>query len=93
MTSTRGWECSRPAVLAEEWIKTHHCCMQTVIYACWALLPPEAQISGLERRQNPVMYSRKTVQIVSDEGEKEVKVKTPQALAVGVCQKRRYLSI
>jgi hypothetical protein len=63
--------------------------MQTGMYACGALLPPEAQISGLERHQNPVSCSRKTVQVVRDEGEKEVKVKIPQALAVGVCQKHK----
>ncbi|MDG7041288.1 MAG: hypothetical protein JRN66_08550, partial [Nitrososphaerota archaeon] len=51
-----------------------------------ALIPPEAQLSGLERRQNSAMGSSKTVQTVRDEGEKEAKVRTPQALAVGVCQ-------
>ncbi|MDG7037844.1 MAG: hypothetical protein JRN37_01585, partial [Nitrososphaerota archaeon] len=55
-----------------------------------ALIPPEAQLSGLERRQNSAMGSSKTAQTVRDEGEKEAKVRTPQALAVGVCQ--YYLS-
>ncbi|MCL4340203.1 MAG: hypothetical protein M1388_03610 [Thaumarchaeota archaeon] len=60
--------------------------MQTGMHARRALIPPEAQLSGLERRQNSAMGSSKTVQTVRDEGEKEAKVRTPQALAVGVCQ-------
>ncbi|MCL4340068.1 MAG: hypothetical protein M1388_02925 [Thaumarchaeota archaeon] len=60
--------------------------MQTGMYARRALIPPEAQLSGLERRQNSAMGSSKTAQTVRDEGEKEAKVRTPQALAVGVCQ-------
>jgi hypothetical protein len=58
------------------------------MYARRALIPPEAQLSGLERRQNSAMGSSKTVQTVRDEGEKEAKVRTPQALAVGVCQQQ-----
>ena len=79
-------ECPRSAVWVEEWIKTYPDCMQTGMYARRALIPPEAQLSGLERRQNSAMGSSKTAQTVRDEGEKEAKVRTPQALAVGVCQ-------
>ena len=44
-------------------------CMQTGMHANGALIPTEAQLSGLERRQNPVMGSRKTVRTVRDEDE------------------------
>ena len=51
-TSAWGWECLRSAFLAEEWIKTYLDCMQTGMCASGALIPTEAQLSGLERRQN-----------------------------------------
>jgi hypothetical protein len=51
------------------------------MYASGALIPTEAQLSGLERRQNSVMGSRKTVQTVRDEDESEAKVRTSEALA------------
>ena len=55
--------------------------MQTGMYASGALIPTEEQLSGLERRQNSVMGSRKTVQTVRDEDESEAKVRTSEALA------------
>ena len=61
-------------------------CMQTGMHACGSVIPTEAQLSGLERRQNSVIGSRKTVMTVRDEGENGAKVRTPHALAVGVCQ-------
>ena len=60
--------------------------MQTGMHACGSVIPTEAQLSGLERRQNSVIGSRKTVMTVRDEGENGAKVRTPHALAVGVCQ-------
>ena len=44
-------------------------CMQTGMHANGALIPTEAQLSGLERRQNSVMSSSKTVRTVRDEDE------------------------
>ena len=61
-------------------------CMQTGMYARGALIPPERQRSGLERPQDLVMGSRKTVRTVRDEGENGAKVRTPDASARGVCQ-------
>ena len=59
-------------------------CMQTGMHANGALILTEAQLSGLERRQNSVIGSRKTVMIVRDEGENGAKVRTPHDLAVRV---------
>jgi hypothetical protein len=70
--------------LAEEWVRTHPDCMQTGMHANGALIPTEAQLSGLERRQNSVIGSRKTVMTVRDEGENGAKVRTPHDLAVRV---------
>jgi hypothetical protein len=58
--------------------------MQTGMHANGALIPTEAQLSGLERRQNSVIGSRKTVMTVRDEGENGAKVRTPHDLAVRV---------
>ena len=66
--------------------KAYPHCMQTGMHACGSVIPTEAQRSGLERRQNSVIGSRKTVMTVRDEGENGAKVRTPHALAVGVCQ-------
>ena len=63
-------------------------CMQTGMYARGALIPPGRQRSGLERPQDSVIGSCKTVQIVRNEGEISAKARTPPALAVGVCQYR-----
>ena len=67
--------------------------MQTGMHAGGSLIPTEAQLSGLERRQNSVIGSRKTVMTVRDEGENGAKVRTPHALAVGVCQTTGILQI
>ena len=64
--------------------KVYPDCMQTGMYASGALIPTEAQLSELERRQNSVMDSRKTVMTVRDEGENGAKVRTPHDLAVRV---------
>ena len=56
------------------------------MYASGALIPTEAQLSGLGRRQNSVIGSCKTAPTVRNEGENGAKVRTPHALAVGVCQ-------
>ena len=64
--------------------KVYPDCMQTVMHACGSVIPTEAQLSGLERRQNSVIGSRKTVMIVRDEGENGAKVRTPHDLAVRV---------
>ena len=56
--------------------KTHPDCMQTGMYASGALIPTEMQLSGLERRQNSAMGSRKTVRTVRDEGENGAKART-----------------
>ncbi len=61
-------------------------CMQTGMHARGALIPPERQRPGLERPQDSVMGSRKTVRTVRDEGESGAKVRTPDASARGVCQ-------
>ena len=55
------------------------------MYASGALIPTDAQLSGLERGQNSVMGSSKTVLTLRDEDETEAKVRTPQTLAVEVC--------
>jgi hypothetical protein len=60
--------------------------MQTGMHARGALIPPEGQRSGLERPQDSVIGSRKTVRTVRDEDESGAKARIPQALAVGVCQ-------
>ena len=62
--------------------------MQTGMYARGALIPPEAQLSGLERRQDSVIGSRKTVPIARDEGENEAKVRVPHVSAVGTRQRK-----
>ena len=67
--------------------KAYPHCMQTGKHACGSVIPTEAQLSGLERRQNSVIGSSKTVLTVRDEGENGEEVITPHALAVGVCQK------
>ena len=54
--------------------------MQTGMHACGSVIPTEAQRSGLERRQNSVIGSRKTVMIVRDEGENGAKVRASYAL-------------
>jgi hypothetical protein len=54
--------------------------MQTGMHAGGSLIPTEAQPSGLGRRQNSVMGSRKTVSTVGDEGEKVAKVRASYAL-------------
>ena len=51
-------------------LKANPDCIQIVMYASGALIPTEAQLSGLERRQNSIMSSRKTVRTVRDEDEK-----------------------
>ncbi|MEM3262189.1 MAG: hypothetical protein QXW72_07425, partial [Conexivisphaerales archaeon] len=48
--------------------------MHTGLYASGALIPTEAQLSGLERRQNSVIGSCKTVQTVRDEDKKQAKL-------------------
>ena len=78
-----GWECLRPAVLAEEWIKTHPDCIQTGMYATGALILTDAQLSGLERRQNSVMGSSKTVRTVRDEDDKRSKSENPTSFSCG----------
>ncbi|MCL4420961.1 MAG: hypothetical protein M1477_04665 [Candidatus Thermoplasmatota archaeon] len=62
-------------------------CMQTVMHASGTLIPTEAKLSGLERRQNSVIGSRKTIRTVKGEDESEAKVRTSEALARRVCQK------
>ena len=57
-------------------LKTYPDCMQTGTHASGALTPTEAQLSGLERRQNSAMGSRKTVRTARDEDESEAKVRT-----------------
>ena len=64
--------------------KVYPDCMRTGMHASGALIPTEAQPSGLERRQNSVIGSRKTVMTVRDEGENGAKVRTPHDLAVRV---------
>ena len=49
--------------------KVYPDCMQTGMHASGALIPTEAQPSGLERRQNSVIGSSKTVRTVRDEDE------------------------
>ena len=71
--------------------KVYPDCMQTGKHACGSVIPTEAQRSGLERRQNSVIGSSKTVMTVRDEGENGAKVRTPHALAVGVCQASVHL--
>ena len=66
-------------------------CMQTGMHANGALIPTEAQLSGLGRRQNSVIGSCKTAPTVRSEGENGAKVRTPHALAVGVCQASVHL--
>ncbi len=68
-------------------------CMQTGMHARGALIPPERQRPGLERPQDSVMGSRKTVRTVRDEGESGAKVRTPDASARGVCQSHPKLSL
>ena len=62
-------------------------CMQTGMHARGALIPLKRQRSGLERPQNSVMGSCKTVWTVRDEDEISAKVRTPDASARGVCQR------
>ena len=77
-------------VLSEEWIKTHPDCIQTGMYAGGALIPKEAQLSGLESHKNLVIVSRKTVRTVLDENESGANVRTSHALAVGVNQNNHF---
>ena len=58
--------------------------MQTVMHASGTLIPTEAQLSGLGRRQNSVIGSCKTAPTVRNEGENGAKVRTPHDLAVRV---------
>ena len=61
--------------------KAYSHCMRTRMHAGGSLIPTEAQPSGLERRQNSVTGSRKTVMTVRDEGENGAKVRNSYALA------------
>ena len=65
---------------------THLDCIHPWLNASWALIPTEAQLSRLEKRQNPVMGSSKTNRIASEEDETEAKVRTPYSLDVRVFQ-------
>ena len=64
---------SVPQAVQRNGLKAYPDCIQTVMYASGALIPTETQLSGLERRQNSVMGSRKTVGTVRDEDEKRSK--------------------
>jgi hypothetical protein len=68
-------------------------CMQTWMHAGGSLIPTEAQPSGLERRQNSVMGSSKTVHTMSDEGENEARVRTTHALSVGDVRNHNYMLV
>ena len=71
---------SVPQSVQRNGLKAYPNCIQTVMYASGALIPTETQLSGLERRQNSVMGSRKTVSTVGDESEKVAKVRASYAL-------------
>ena len=58
-------------------------CMQTGMHACGSVIPTEAQLSGLERHQNSVIGSRKTVMTVRDEDEKRSKSENPTCFSCG----------
>ena len=64
-------------------LKTYPDCMQTGTHASGALTPTEAQLSGLERRQNSVMGSSKTVRTVRDEDDKRSKSENPTSFSCG----------
>ena len=53
------------------------------MYASGALIHTEAQLSGLERRQNPAMGSSKTVRTVRDEDHKGSKSENPTSFSCG----------
>lgn len=56
------------------------------MYARGVLVPAEAHLSVLEKGQKREFCLSKIVSIVRYEGKKEVKVTTPHASAVGLCQ-------
>ena len=74
---------SVPQSVQRNGLKAYPNCIQTVMYASGALIPTETQLSGLERRQNSVMGSRKTVRTVRDEDEKRSKSENPTSLSCG----------
>jgi hypothetical protein len=80
------WNIPVPQSMQRNGSATYPDCMQTGMHAKGALIPLKTQLPGLERRQNSVMSSRKTVWTVRDEDESGAKVRTSYHLRWRVCQ-------